>query len=84
MLLGWAGVEITGITTVADLRGVLRYRSSDHQRAPTDARRVVVMGGWVQPPVASAVALGWSGATVEDMRLQPVRKEDALVAPPES
>ena len=29
-------------------------------------------------PVACAVALGWTGATVEDMRLQPVRKDDVL------
>jgi inosine-uridine nucleoside N-ribohydrolase len=29
-------------------------------------------------PVACAVALGWSGALVEDMRLQPVRTNDVL------
>jgi hypothetical protein len=29
-------------------------------------------------PVACAVALGWPGATVKDMRLQPVRKDDVL------
>jgi purine nucleosidase len=29
-------------------------------------------------PVACAVALGWSGATVEDLRLQPVRRNDVL------
>ena len=29
-------------------------------------------------PVACAVALGWSGATVENMRLQPVKKRDVL------
>jgi purine nucleosidase len=29
-------------------------------------------------PVACAVALGWSGATVEDIRLRPVRMDDVL------
>jgi purine nucleosidase len=29
-------------------------------------------------PVACAVALGWSGATIEEMRLQPLRKHDVL------
>ena len=29
-------------------------------------------------PIACAVAVGWSGATVEDVRLQPVRRDDVL------
>jgi purine nucleosidase len=29
-------------------------------------------------PVACAVALGWSGATIEEMRLQPQRNHDVL------
>jgi hypothetical protein len=29
-------------------------------------------------PVACAVALGWPGATVEEMQLQPVRKQEVL------
>jgi purine nucleosidase len=29
-------------------------------------------------PVACAVAVGWSGATVEDVRLQPVQRDDVL------
>lgn len=29
-------------------------------------------------PVACAVALGWPGATVQDLRLQPVRRDDVL------
>jgi hypothetical protein len=33
-------------------------------------------------PVACAVALGWSGATVEDLRL--VQRNDGIVLPPES
>jgi len=29
-------------------------------------------------PVACAVALGWSGATVEDIRVRPLRMDDVL------
>ena len=50
----------------------------DHSGLPDD------LLNFQYDPVACAVALGWSGATVEDIRVRPLRMDDVLSFQPDS
>jgi inosine-uridine nucleoside N-ribohydrolase len=50
----------------------------DHSGLPDD------LLNFQYDPVTCAVALGWSGATVEDIRVQPLRMDDVLSFQPHS
>jgi purine nucleosidase len=50
----------------------------DHSGLPDD------LLNFQYDPVTCAVALGWSGATVEDIRVRPLRMDDVLSFQPHS